>query len=126
MFTNIGILSAGETVYFGPRVEIIPHFASTGYQCPMYLNPAEYFISLVNADFDGHADIPSLVNAYNGSETQRALDASITADRNSSHAAKVVEYSTPSSFRQFTVLMYRNTINNIRNPGIYWMRLFMY
>ncbi|TYZ59937.1 hypothetical protein PybrP1_012022, partial [[Pythium] brassicae (nom. inval.)] len=52
MFTNIGILSAGETVYFGPRLEIISHFASTGYQCPMYLNPAEYFISLVNADFD--------------------------------------------------------------------------
>ncbi|KAE8971219.1 hypothetical protein PR001_g26317 [Phytophthora rubi] len=28
--------------------------------------------------------------------------------------------------RQFSVLMYRNLINNIRNPGIYWIRLFMY
>ncbi|KAG1682281.1 hypothetical protein DVH05_021519 [Phytophthora capsici] len=24
------------------------------------------------------------------------------------------------------MLMYRNTLNNIRNPGIYWIRLFMY
>jgi ABC-type multidrug transport system permease subunit len=28
--------------------------------------------------------------------------------------------------RQFWVLLYRNSLNNIRNPGIYWVRLFMY
>ncbi|KAE9102917.1 hypothetical protein PF006_g22307, partial [Phytophthora fragariae] len=27
---------------------------------------------------------------------------------------------------QFGVLMYRNLVNNVRNPGIYWIRLFMY
>uniref|UniRef100_K3WC79 ABC transporter domain-containing protein n=1 Tax=Globisporangium ultimum (strain ATCC 200006 / CBS 805.95 / DAOM BR144) TaxID=431595 RepID=K3WC79_GLOUD len=126
MFTNIGILTAGETVYFGPRTEIINHFSAAGYTCPMYSNPAEYFISLVNSDFEGHADIGKLVQKYAKSSVATIVMRLIVDDRSLAHEADPMEPVLPSALRQFGVLMYRNSLNNIRNPGIYWVRLFMY
>ncbi|EGZ16360.1 hypothetical protein PHYSODRAFT_507730 [Phytophthora sojae] len=114
MFTNVIVLSAGQTVYCGPRATMIPYFASTGYDCPQYMNPAEYFISLVNTDFEDHAEVPKLIQDR------------INRDRSTLKHLPDIRKRPPSALRQFGVLMYRNTLNNIRNPGIYWIRLFMY
>ncbi|KAK1935482.1 ABC transporter G family member 15 [Phytophthora citrophthora] len=126
MFTNVVVLSAGQTVYCGPRRQMIPHFALVGHDCPTYMNPAEYFISLVNTDFDDHADVPKLVQSYAQSEIRKELSNRIESDRKTLQHLPDIEQPSPSSMRQFSVLMYRNTLNNIRNPGIYWIRLFMY
>ncbi|GBG59821.1 hypothetical protein CBR_g54923 [Chara braunii] len=128
MFTNLMILSKGKTVYFGSCSASIDHFASAGYACPTYSNPAEYFIELVNADFEGHADIPALVNAYASSTAAAKITRDISEDRHSAvaEATKQLEPIAPSAWRQFWVLMYRGSINNVRNPGIFWVRLFMY
>ncbi|KAG7388091.1 hypothetical protein PHYBOEH_008016 [Phytophthora boehmeriae] len=126
MFTNVMILSAGETVYFGHREQTIPQFAAAGYTCPMYMNPAEYFISLVNADFEGHANVDELVRIYSGSATARAIVQNIQADAAQVHNADTLVPIEQSAIRQFAVLMQRNSLNNVRNPGIYWIRLLMY
>ncbi|KAF4318295.1 hypothetical protein BBO99_00007531 [Phytophthora kernoviae] len=101
LFTNVAILAAGETVYFGPRINMLPHFATLGYMCPNYQDPLEHFISVANTDFTGHGDTPQLV-------------------------AGVIERLPPSPMRQLVVLLRRNTLDNMRNPGIYWVRLVMY
>ncbi|KAI9982211.1 hypothetical protein PInf_008106 [Phytophthora infestans] len=126
MFTNVVVLSAGETVYCGPRRQMIPHFASAGHDCPTYMNPAEYFISLVNTDFEDHANVSKLMQSYAQSEIRKELSDRIESDRNTLQHLPDIEQPSPSAMRQFSVLMYRNTLNNIRNPGIYWIRLFMY
>jgi ABC-type multidrug transport system ATPase subunit/ABC-type multidrug transport system permease subunit len=126
MFTNVVILTAGETVYFGPREHTIDHFAAADYSCPMYMNPAEYFISLVNSDFEGHADIRKLVTSYASSSMAANVVQGIEADAAGVHNAAPVVPAKPSAVRQFFVLMQRNSLNNVRNPGIYWVRLAMY
>ncbi|GMF11086.1 unnamed protein product [Phytophthora lilii] len=126
MFTNVVILTAGETVYFGPRENTIDHFTASGYTCPMYMNPAEYFISLVNSDFEGHADIRRLVGNYSTSAIAMKIVQSIEEDAAGVHSAAPVIPVKPSALRQFFVLMQRNSLNNVRNPGIYWVRLAMY
>ncbi|GMF37151.1 unnamed protein product [Phytophthora fragariaefolia] len=126
MFTNVVILTAGETVYFGPREHIINHFSTSGYSCPMYMNPAEYFISLVNSDFEGHADIKRLVNSFSSCIIANSIVQKIEADSAGVHNAAPVVPVKPSAVRQFFVLMQRHSINNVRNPGIYWVRLAMY
>ncbi|KAL4155440.1 hypothetical protein PRNP1_007550 [Phytophthora ramorum] len=126
MFTNVVILTAGETVYFGPREPTIDHFSAAGYSCPMYMNPAEYFISLVNSDFEGHADIKRLVASYASSAMALKVVDNIEADAAGVHNATPVVPVKPSALRQFWVLMQRNSLNNVRNPGIYWVRLAMY
>ncbi|CAI5746263.1 unnamed protein product [Peronospora destructor] len=126
MFTNVIVLSAGRTMYCGPRRQIIQHFASLGHDCPRYMNPAEYFISLVNTDFEDHVDVMKLADAYAQSNVKKKLLDRLATDRASLHNLPDIELRPSSPLRQFSVLMYRNTLNNIRNPGIYWIRLFMY
>ncbi|KAG6610874.1 ABC transporter-like protein [Phytophthora cinnamomi] len=126
MFTNIAIMTSGETVCFGPRELVIDQFSGAGYTCPMYMNPAEYFLSLVNSDFAGHADIKTLVQRYANSTTAATILQNIETDNAGVHNAAPVVPMKPSALRQFFVLMERNSINNVRNPGIYWVRLAMY
>ncbi|KAE8892702.1 hypothetical protein PF005_g14925 [Phytophthora fragariae] len=73
MFMNAIVLSAGQTVYCGPRRHMIPHFASPGHDCPQYTNPVKYFINLVNTDFEDHVDMPKLVQSYAQSEVLRKI-----------------------------------------------------
>jgi ABC-type multidrug transport system ATPase subunit len=126
MFTNVVVLSAGQTVYCGSRANIIPHFSALGFACPKYINPAEYFVNLVNTDFDDHVNVAKLVHAYAQSPVKRLLVDQLAADRTTLQHLPDIELRPSSAMRQFGVLMYRNTLNNIRNPGIYWIRLFMY
>ncbi|DBA02983.1 TPA: hypothetical protein N0F65_003171 [Lagenidium giganteum] len=126
MFSHIMVLTAGETIYFGPRGRAIEHFAQLGYACPKYLNPAEYFTTLVNADFEGHADIEKLVQAFADSATAEEVSTLIKADRVESIDTQPLLPTRPSPFRQFGVLMHRNSLNNLRNPGIFWVRYVMY
>uniref|UniRef100_K3WC73 ABC transporter domain-containing protein n=1 Tax=Globisporangium ultimum (strain ATCC 200006 / CBS 805.95 / DAOM BR144) TaxID=431595 RepID=K3WC73_GLOUD len=129
MFSNIVILSAGEAVYCGARVDMIPHFALTGYDCPEYSNPAEYCIELVNADFEGHGDIRALITAFEQSAISKALSAQIDKDRVGG-AKPIMEpkyhREKASPWRQFLMLLQRNSLNNMRNPGIFWVRVVMY
>ncbi|KUF98489.1 Ankyrin-3 [Phytophthora nicotianae] len=125
MFSNVVILTAGETVYFGPRQHILDHFSASGYSCPMYMNPAEYFISLVNSDFEGHADIKKLIESYSSSSMASNVTKAIESDAANVHSVSVTPVK-PSALRQFVVLIQRNSLNNVRNPGIYWVRLAMY
>ncbi|KAF4314968.1 hypothetical protein JM18_009689, partial [Phytophthora kernoviae] len=124
MFSNVIVLSEGQTVYCGSRSYMIPHFSSIGFDCPKYMNPAEFFVNLVNTDFDGHVDVTKLVYAYAQSDVKRLLLDQLGVDRITLRHLPDIELRPSSGMRQFSVLMYRNTINNIRNPGIYWIRLF--
>ncbi|KAI9919767.1 hypothetical protein PsorP6_017259 [Peronosclerospora sorghi] len=126
MFTNVILLSQGYTVYCGTRANMLPHFAAMGYKCPNYMNPAEYFVNLVNADFEDHANIRKFISAYMKSDEKNRLYTQLATDRVSLKHLPEMERRKSSTLRQFRVLMYRNTLNNIRNPGIYWIRLFMY
>jgi len=127
MFTNVLILAEGQTVFFGPPSIAHGHFASLGYVCPQYSNPAEYYLGLVNTDFEGHADIRTFISSYSTSDMACLLESSIQEDRRSCAIYyQKQNFSTPPAMNQFFVLMHRNTLDNIRNPGIYWVRLFMY
>ncbi|ETP27665.1 hypothetical protein F442_23057, partial [Phytophthora nicotianae P10297] len=79
--THHHTLSGGQTVYCGSCRQMTLHFASAGYDCPQYMNPAEYFISLVNTDFDDHADVPQMVQSYTQSEIRKELINRIKSDR---------------------------------------------
>ncbi|KAL4171264.1 hypothetical protein KRP22_009360 [Phytophthora ramorum] len=126
MFSNVVILAAGQTVYFGPRTKILNHFSSLGYNCPQYQDPAEYFIDLANTDFEGHGDILQLINGYASSTVTVRILSAIRTDATGIHSARAMEPTQPSPVQQFSVLLHRNLLNNLRNPGIYWVRLVTY
>jgi hypothetical protein len=128
MFDHFMLLSRGKTLYSGPASGAVGHFSAMGYQCPEYNNPADYFLSLVNDDFDLHpCDLKAVESAHQSSATLQAALDKINAVRASptpvpkSGANKVMGVVV-----DFITLSKRNLINNIRNPGIYWVRFAMY
>ncbi|GMF37139.1 unnamed protein product [Phytophthora fragariaefolia] len=126
MFTNVVILTGGQTVYFGPRTKIINHFSSLGYNCPQYQDPVEYFIDLANTDFKGHGDIVQLINGYASSAIAVHILSAIINDATGTYTMKSMVFAKSSPSQQFWVLLHRNLLNSLRNPGIYWIRLVTY
>lgn len=39
----IGIMSMGEIVYFGPRVDMMGYFSELGFPCPRHTNPLDKY-----------------------------------------------------------------------------------
>ncbi|KAG2521764.1 hypothetical protein JM18_006455 [Phytophthora kernoviae] len=129
MLTNLVILSDGELVYFGPTNVTLAHFFSMGYVCPMYSNPAEYFLHLVNADFHPNLQLDAFVNALDEGPGPQRLRVDMARDR--SMRDYLINYEMlralrPSRLDQFSVLLHRNLSNNWRHPGVFWLRVLMY
>ncbi|EAT83309.2 hypothetical protein SNOG_09117 [Parastagonospora nodorum SN15] len=51
MFDKLMLLSKGKVAYNGPVEGVRGYFGGLGYEMPLYTNPAEFLISLVNTDF---------------------------------------------------------------------------
>ncbi|KAG2815389.1 hypothetical protein PC129_g14146 [Phytophthora cactorum] len=55
LFDQLELLADGATIYQGKAVDVVDYFAGCGYQCPPFMNPADYFmekIVVVDADTD--------------------------------------------------------------------------
>lgn len=153
MCDKVLLLANGRTVYFGPTNDVVPYFAALGYPCPEYTNVADYVLSLINSDFETHADVDGLCRAFKESRRDAvvaevaALDAAEAgytgparletgdapegaADSSTTTLTKFdprpgKEYAS-SFWTQFVVLASRNWLNNLRNPGVFWVRIVMY
>lgn len=127
MFDQFMLLSRGKTLYSGPASGSVGHFSAMGYPCPEYNNPADFFLSLVNNDFPLHpCDLTAVESAYQSSAILKAALDKISSVRASPTpvlpgAAKLMGVGA-----DFVTLCKRNLTNNMRNPGIYWVRFAMY
>jgi hypothetical protein len=131
LFTILLLLSHGETIYFGPSDMAIKHFSENGHTCPQYSNPADYFLSLINLDFEGHYNLPQLVLAFKNSGFNKELQTKLSTVhenmRNGSDGCgSVIDRAGPPLLTQFYVLLKRNFLYSARNPGIIIVRLIMY
>ncbi|KAF0693436.1 Aste57867_15609 [Aphanomyces stellatus] len=129
MFTSVFLLVQGETVFFGPPATLLTHFSAIGHPCPTYSNPAEYYLALINTDFPGHGDVAAITAAFASSGAAAAIQTALAQDR-ATHFAPLsksdLKELKPSLWRQFAMLMQRNLLENVRNPGIFWVRLVMF
>ncbi|GBG32321.1 ABC transporter G family member 11 [Hondaea fermentalgiana] len=134
MFDKFMLMSRGQTLYLGTAKGAVGYFGTLGYVCPSYCNPADFLISIVNTDFKEftvRADPLELANHYTSSslhtETKAQIESTLTSgDQGIQHAvAPRVEKSCPM-MSDFLFLSRRNLLNNLRNPGIYWVRFVMY
>ena len=127
IFDKLLLLSEGSTLYFGRAAEAVNYFGALGYPCPEHCNPADFFLGLVNTDFPLHtADLSALEEAFSKS-THIATDSSTPSDVAMMTAAgpkRTAKACGP--FADFCTLSRRNILNNVRNPGIFWVRFVMY
>lgn len=127
-FSTVSLLVSGHQVYFGPIGQVpLDHFSSLGHSCPQFVNPAEFFLDLINEDFAEKVEsrLKNIVEAYPSSlvaaaEAQKAKD----LPSNDPKAYRAVDNAGPIG--QFWVLLVRTLHMSWKNPYIYIVRLVMY
>ncbi|RHY20881.1 hypothetical protein DYB25_008186 [Aphanomyces astaci] len=130
LFANVVLLANGQTVFSGSPQHALSHFASLGHPVPPFTNPSEHYLELINADFEGAHDTDVFVAYYLRSDVAARIqnqlafdrDASVDEDALTTHATDL----RPSAFRQLGVIIHRNSLNNVRNPGVYGVRVVLY
>ncbi|XP_074130937.1 broad substrate specificity ATP-binding cassette transporter ABCG2 [Sminthopsis crassicaudata] len=50
LFDSLTLLASGRLIYHGPALEALEYFASAGYRCEPYNNPADFFLDVINGD----------------------------------------------------------------------------
>ena len=126
MFDSLILLASGRTVYYGPAPESIEFFASQGHQCPESSNPADYFMTIINTDFEGHGDIDALADAFESSPKSDDVKTLVQkAKENEKNHVAYIKHKA-NIFTQCYYLSKRLILNSILNPGLIWVRVLMY
>jgi hypothetical protein len=130
-FDLLALLASGSMLYFGAATGAAAFFEATlGYGCPVGRSAADHLLHAVNADF-GDADevtkhVAALAAAYGGSAEGMELTKQLQALKDTPGEPFVVQQDPPSVVRQTAVLTQRAVAVNLRDLGIFWVRVFMY
>jgi len=131
LFDKLCLLAAGDTVYFGDALRAKDMFASVGLAVPSTRSSPDHFLHCINRDFeseeyDVESNIAKLVVAYKESKMAIGVKAHVAE----LHANPTTKYEAagdqPGWIYQTSVLTWRTFLNNMRNVGVFWMRLAMY
>nr|CCA26606.1 ATPbinding Cassette (ABC) Superfamily putative [Albugo laibachii Nc14] len=128
MFDNVLFLTEGAVTYFGSGKQAREYFTHLGHECPLYSNPAEHILTLINLDYEDEnlVNIQELAHQYaNSEEYQHTLNCIEDAHSQVWGDPLRTQQMNVSAWSQFMVLFHRNLLNNLRNPGILWIRLVM-
>lgn len=127
MFDDVMFLTEGAVVYFGSGIQAREYFTLLGHECPLYSNPAEFILTLINRDYDeeNSVNVEELVHKFEDSEFNQQTLKSIEDVHCLMWEPLHTRQLNSSAWSQFMVLLYRNLLNNLRNPGILWIRLVM-
>ena len=121
-FSNIVLLArGGSTVYAGEGPQMLPHFASLGFTCPVTTNPADFALDLITVNLQNKTKeartrerVHSLILEWEGAK-QRSLEKTVSHIATPAELGSLVRSRTP--FRiAFPLLLHRSFINFRRNP----------
>ncbi|KAF2250137.1 ATP-binding cassette transporter-like protein [Trematosphaeria pertusa] len=134
LFDKLLLLSRGKTVYNGAVRGVRDYFASLGHSMPLYMNPAEYILQLVNTDFSRDQEESDDKLAHLHSSWQRSTKAAAATSEIRScvsdlSACAVLSDLTHDSANKFLIpltLIHRSFIKSYRDIVAYGIRIAMY
>ncbi|CAN0151348.1 unnamed protein product, partial [Pylaiella littoralis] len=124
IFDQVILLSTGRTMYFGPAVDSLEHFARLGYKPVGLVNPADYLIEITNSDFNDAKEVQRLADAWRHSAACDALNQHL----GSPYQTPVRPGCKPGClprFQQLRALITRATLNGVRDPATFFFRLVL-
>lgn len=134
LFDKLLLLSQGRTLYNGPVTDVNKYFTSLGYPIPMYTNPGEFIIDLVNTDFAqdrNKADerLITLQEQWTRSECAKRVEDEIENEVSStsrSGEAGMEQGGSANPLRIPLTLTHRSLIKSYRDVIAYGIRIAMY
>ncbi|KAF2269694.1 ATP-binding cassette transporter-like protein [Lojkania enalia] len=129
LFDKLLLLSKGKTAYNGPISGIYSYFADLGYTMPLYTNPAEFVIHLVNTDFIRDQDeanhrLQVLHTAY-----EKSAPPTLPAGEDGESSTPVSVYESTGTENALLIpltLIHRSFIKSYRDFIAYGIRIAMY
>ncbi|CAM9583250.1 unnamed protein product, partial [Ectocarpus sp. 13 AM-2016] len=124
-FDQVMLLTMGQTAYFGPAVDSLDHFARLGHEPEGLVNPADYLLEITNSHFSDTKAVQRLADAWKETPACQALDTRLCAPV-SPPLAEGSKAGWLSYFLQLRTLVVRTSINSLRDPAVYALRLVLY
>ncbi|KAF5841257.1 P-loop containing nucleoside triphosphate hydrolase protein [Dunaliella salina] len=131
LFDQLCLLTRGSTIYFGPAGEALSMFNAAGLPCPNARSPSDHYLHVINEDFALGSEATKIENNIITLTThyQKHLHASVIKDVEAC-AQPGPKYDASGNqanpMYQALVLSQRMFVNNMRNVGMFWIRLVMY
>ncbi|KAF2128401.1 ATP-binding cassette transporter-like protein [Dothidotthia symphoricarpi CBS 119687] len=131
LFDKLMLLSRGKVAYNGPVKQVVDYFGGLGYNMPMYTNPAEYLIQLVNTDFSqdqakSNQQLAHLHTSWADSPTAAALTAKIHSVSNNPAPLTPSSNNSANPLLIPLTLIHRSFIKSYRDVVAYGIRIAMY
>ncbi|KAH9697676.1 ABC transporter domain-containing protein [Citrus sinensis] len=144
LFHNLYLLSAGQTVYFGPATAANEFFAFNGFPCPTHQNPSDHFLKTINKDFqkvqyvfilkeglaDGEIPTEEVINilkrSYKSCGIYEQVGSQVAEICKQNYGTLEKKRKHASFLTQCHVLTRRSFVNMYRDLGYYWFRLAIY
>uniref|UniRef100_H0XH38 Broad substrate specificity ATP-binding cassette transporter ABCG2 n=3 Tax=Otolemur garnettii TaxID=30611 RepID=H0XH38_OTOGA len=95
LFDSLTLLASGKLMFHGPAQEALGYFASAGYQCEPYNNPADFFLDVINGD-------STAVVLNREAEGSEATGTEEPSNRDTPLIEKLAEFYVNSSFYKET------------------------
>lgn len=134
LFDKLLLLSRGKVAYNGPVGQVRPHFETLGYSLPLYMNPAEHVIQLVNTDFSRNQakateQLRHIQTSWTKSDRARLLLEAIEKESSNAKCAAVNLTEHQGSANPLLIpltLIHRSFIKSYRDVVAYGIRVAMY
>ncbi|GME23629.1 ABC transporter protein [Neofusicoccum parvum] len=134
LFDKLMLLSQGRTVYNGSITEVNQYFTGLGYPIPMYTNPAEFIIDLVNTDFardrsKADEQLRDLQEKWVGSQHAKRISSEIDGEVNSTSRSGDDGHEHTGTANPLMIpltLTHRSLIKSYRDIIAYGIRIAMY
>ncbi|KAL3712033.1 hypothetical protein TMatcc_000728 [Talaromyces marneffei ATCC 18224] len=138
LFDKLFLLSRGKTCYFGPVSNAPDYFGRIGYPMPSAVNPAEFFLDLINTDLVKEGDDVVartkditqkwLVSKEAASINQEIEDIIAKAKQPGTSVPQLtdIHVQKPRSWAIPLVLLQRAWIKSYRDIVAYGIRIIMY
>ncbi|CAH0560101.1 unnamed protein product [Brassicogethes aeneus] len=131
LFDHVYVMAQGQCIYQGASDNTVPYLSSVGFNCPQYHNPADYLLEVANGEYGIVTDMLAQaaveknwrkVAKLEEEERNNSIDLDIyPAD---SHSTK--QYTPPSEFKKFFILLRRTFLQIYRDWTISHLKLVLH
>jgi ABC-type multidrug transport system ATPase subunit/ABC-type multidrug transport system permease subunit len=137
LFDKLALLSKGKMCYFGPLPEASQYFDKIGFQMPTEINPAEFYLDLINTDLAKEGDeifrrTRLITDAWKESahaiRLVEEIDSNIASAKSDGRVTDIstIKMDKPSVWMLPWVLLQRSWIKAYRDIVAYEIRIIMY
>jgi ATP-binding cassette subfamily G (WHITE) protein 2 len=122
LFDTILFLCKGISVYRGPATGVVPYFATQGYQCEMYDNPADFALDTLIDASRKPGELEKLDQAYRASVMHTSVVALLDKQSHDDDFERLRRQQQGAAARSIGAEIYyvaqRTLKNAIRNPQL--------